>query len=143
MFFPSRFTCPVSFLILVQCLSVTVESYSRSAEPSLEDKQKPECLITISTPQDTLIHQFSSDSLTLDEITIMSTRLREPLRYQPVDVQLVDSLRLSIYRSMPVSSVLSRYSSLFIRDNGPGGAATLSQRGFSPGQPRCFGKASP
>jgi len=88
--------------------------------------------LLLSTPvQDTVI---VSDTLRLDDIVVRSTRIREPLRYQPVDVQLIDSLRLSNYDSTPISDILSRYSSLMIRDNGPGGLATLSQRGLSPGQ---------
>ncbi len=75
-----------------------------------------------------------TDSLRLDEVVVRSTRIREPQRYQPVDVQLIDSLQLTNYRSASVSDILSRYSSLMIRDNGPGGLATLSQRGLSPSQ---------
>ena len=75
-----------------------------------------------------------SDSLHLDEVIVRSTRIREPVRHQPVDVQIIDSLQLFNFGSTSVSDVLSRFSSLMIRDNGPGGLATLSQRGLSPGQ---------
>jgi len=83
--------------------------------------------------QDTLPATVS-DSLYLDEVIVRSTRIREPKRYQPVDVQLIDSLQLANYGTSSISDVLSRYSNLMIRDNGPGGLATLSQRGLSPGQ---------
>ena len=94
---------------------------------------------------DTLPEPHLSDSLILqmDEIHIQSTRIREPLRYQPVDIQLIDSLQLAVYRSLPVSDVLSRYSSLFIRDNGPGGLATLSQRGLSASQTQVLWEGFP
>jgi vitamin B12 transporter len=94
---------------------------------------------------DTIPAPHLSDSLILqmDEIHIQSTRIREPLRYQPVDIQLIDSLQLAVYRSLPVSDVLSRYSSLFIRDNGPGGLATLSQRGFSASQTQVLWEGFP
>jgi len=93
---------------------------------------------------DTLPAPQAIDSLLqLDEIRIQSTRIREPLRYQPVDVQYIDSLRLAYYRSMPVSAVLSRYSSLFIRDNGPGGLAALSQRGLASSQTQVLWEGFP
>ena len=94
---------------------------------------------------DTLPEPHLSDSLILqmDEIHIQSTRIREPLRYQPVDIQLIDSLQLAVYSSLPVSDVLSRYSSLFIRDNGPGGLATLSQRGLSASQTQVLWEGFP
>lgn len=92
---------------------------------------------------DTLMDPSIADSIFLDEILIESTRLREPLSHQPLDVQLIDSLQLNLYRTMPVSAALSRYSSLFIRDNGPGGLATLSQRGLSAGQTRLLWEGFP
>ncbi len=83
------------------------------------------------------------DTLYLDEILIQSTRIREPLHYQPVEVQHVDSMRLAHHHSRSVSEVLSRYSGLFIRDNGPGGLATLSQRGLTPSQSQILWEGFP
>ncbi|MEX2602536.1 MAG: TonB-dependent receptor plug domain-containing protein, partial [Balneolaceae bacterium] len=88
----------------------------------------------LTAPVDTLPEGIRTDTLLMDEILIRSTRIAEPARYQPVEVQFIDSLQLSLYRSASVSALLSRYSSLFIKDNGPGGLATVSQRGLSSSQ---------
>lgn len=145
MFFLSRFSCPVSLFVSFLCLLVFGGSFGLSAHISPENRQivKLENFFPVPAGPDTLTGIQISDSLYLDEIIIRSTRIRESLRFQPVDVQLIDSLRLSVYRSMPVSAVLSRYSSLFIRDNGPGGVATLSQRGLSPGQTQVLWEGMP
>ncbi|MEX0772767.1 MAG: TonB-dependent receptor plug domain-containing protein [Balneolales bacterium] len=83
------------------------------------------------------------DTIYLDDILIESTRIYEPLRYQPIDVQVMDSLQMALNRTMPLSAVLSRYSSLYIRDNGPGGYASISQRGLSPGQTQLLWEGFP
>ncbi|MEX0680999.1 MAG: TonB-dependent receptor [Balneolales bacterium] len=78
--------------------------------------------------------QDPADTLYLDEVLIQSTRIREPIHFQPVDVRKIDSTLLAQFDSRSVAEILSRHSGLFIRDNGPGGLSTLSQRGLSPGQ---------
>lgn len=78
--------------------------------------------------------QQVTDTLFLEEILIQSTRIREPLHYQPVEVRHIDAARLAQYDTRSIATVLSHHSGLFIRDNGPGGMATLSQRGLGPTQ---------
>ncbi len=109
-----------------------------TAGPDLEPFQGE----LLALPGDTL-PPLVSDTLLLEEIQVQSTRIREPIRYQPVSIQYIDSLRLSSYRTQSISAILSRYSSLFIRDNGPGGLATLSQRGLSPSQTQVLWEGFP
>ncbi|MEX0770948.1 MAG: TonB-dependent receptor, partial [Balneolaceae bacterium] len=123
--------------------SSLTELYGRSLSAGPGTFQQHKEANAGATGQDTIPEPQVADSLYLDEILIQSTRINEPSRYQPVDVQIIDSLRLATYQSMPVSAVLSRYSSLFIRDNGPGGLATLSQRGLSPGQTQVLWEGFP
>jgi outer membrane cobalamin receptor len=145
MFIPPRLACLAPVFASILLCSAISDVYSSSTDtPGL--LQKPDFINPNSRfiQADTLPAPQAIDSLLqLDEILIQSTRIREPLRYQPVDVQYIDSLRLAHYRSMPVSAVLSRYSNLFIRDNGPGGLATLSQRGLASSQTQVLWEGFP
>ena len=85
----------------------------------------------------------SADTLQLDEIVIRSTRLPAPQKYQPVAVHRLDSLTIGHLGHHAISELLSRYSALFIQDNGPGAMATLSQRGLSAGQTQVLWEGFP
>ena len=84
-----------------------------------------------------------ADTIIFDPITVESTRIYEPAEVQPVDVQVIDPLRLQRYNSRPVSDLLSNYSTVFIRDNGPGTLAVMSQRGLSPSQTQILWEGFP
>ncbi len=133
--FPFFFFCTASAISFDCDISVSQKSLHTAIYPCNPTDIGQDTIPT-TTFTDTL-------SLHLDEIHVQSTRIREPLRYQPVDIQLIDSLRLAIYSSQSISEVLSRYSSLFIRDNGPGGLATLSQRGLSASQTQVLWEGFP
>ncbi|WP_372638458.1 TonB-dependent receptor, partial [Fodinibius sp.] len=72
-----------------------------------------------------------ADTLQLDEVEVVATRIDQPLKYQPTAVEVIDSTRLSLLHTQSIGETLSLQSSLFIKNNGPGGMATASQRGLS------------
>jgi iron complex outermembrane receptor protein len=78
--------------------------------------------------------QTVSDTLQLEEIEVVATRIQQPLDYQPTHVEVIDSASLSMQAGQNIGEVLNSSSTLFIKDNGPGGIATASQRGLSAGQ---------
>ncbi|MEX2572945.1 MAG: TonB-dependent receptor plug domain-containing protein [Balneolaceae bacterium] len=149
MFFLSRDTCflpvfvfllfiPVYLLLFFPLASAGYDlnppALSHGYQPEPDGLSGSRLPVQDSLVQDSLWIHPMADTLQLDEILIRSTRLPEPLRYQPVDIQHIDSLQLANARTLPISALLSRYSSLFIRDNGPGALALSSQRGLSAGQ---------
>src|SRR5699024_5712930 len=74
--------------------------------------------------------QLVSDSLQLEQIEVVATRIRQPLKLQPTHINFIDSARLSFVQNKTLGEVLSMESTLFIKSNGPGLVATASQRGF-------------
>ena len=118
------------------------ESLTARAEPTDYVCEKPTCLADRIPTDPTLFEQLP-DTLQLDEIVIRSTRLPAPPRYQPVAVRKLDSLTHGHLGHHAISELLSRYSSLFIQDNGPGAMATLSQRGLSPSQTQVLWEGFP
>ncbi|MCW9708058.1 TonB-dependent receptor plug domain-containing protein [Fodinibius salsisoli] len=78
--------------------------------------------------------QVISDTLQLEEIEVVATRIQQPLKYQPTHVEVIDSVSLSMQSVQNIGEVLNSSSMLFIKDNGPGGIATASQRGLSASQ---------
>src|SRR5690625_769297 len=118
------------------------ESLTATAEPTDYVCEKPTCLAD-RIPTDPTLFERLPDTLQLDEIVIRSTRLPAPPRYQPVAVRKLDSLTHGHLDRKSVSELLSRYSSLFIQDNGPGAMATLSQRGLSPSQTQVLWEGFP
>jgi iron complex outermembrane receptor protein len=75
--------------------------------------------------------QIVADTLELDEITVTATRIQQPLQAQPVNIQVIDSSLLRMQSTQTLGEILNSSSALFIKDNGPGGLATASQRGLS------------
>ncbi|WP_138429328.1 TonB-dependent receptor plug domain-containing protein [Fodinibius saliphilus] len=75
--------------------------------------------------------QTVSDTLQFDEIEVVATRIYQPLNYQPTNVEVIDSVQLQMLKTLSVAEVLAAESSLVIKDYGPGGMATASQRGLS------------
>src|SRR5699024_8890942 len=75
--------------------------------------------------------QTVSDTLQFEEIEVVATRIRQPLDYQPTNVEVIDSLRTSLLQMQSVAELLTAHSSLHIKAYGPGGMATASQRGLS------------
>ncbi len=83
------------------------------------------------SPENTL-----PDTLLLEEIRILGTRIEVPDHQQPVWIQNIDS---DFLRQMPHESaayLLAGHSFSMIRDYGDGNMALVSQRGFSPGHSR-------
>ena len=74
--------------------------------------------------------QSLSDTLRLDDIVIEATRVPEPRKLQPVQIQIIDSLQLKLSGASSLAQVLESHSSLFIRNYGPAGVSTISQRGM-------------
>lgn len=75
--------------------------------------------------------QTIADTLQLEEIEVVATRIHQPLIYQPTNVEVTDSSRLSLLKGQSIGEVMATESSLFIKEYGPGGMATASQRGLS------------
>lgn len=71
------------------------------------------------------------DTVQLEEVIIEATRIQQPLDYQPTNVEVVDSARISLLRGQNLGEILSSESSLFIKNNGPGAFSNASQRGLS------------
>lgn len=78
--------------------------------------------------------QTVADTLELEEIEVTATRIRQPLKLQPVDINVIDSTRLSFLRDKDIGNVLAMESNLFVKNNGPGLFSNASQRGLSPEQ---------
>ncbi|MEX0687001.1 MAG: TonB-dependent receptor [Balneolales bacterium] len=74
--------------------------------------------------------QTLSDTLRLDDIIITATRVPEPRKHQPIQVQIIDSVTLKLSGSSSLAQILESHSGLFIRNYGPSGASTISQRGM-------------
>ncbi|SHE39066.1 Outer membrane cobalamin receptor protein [Fodinibius roseus] len=75
--------------------------------------------------------QTIADTLELEEVEVVATRIDQPMKYQPTAVEVIDSTRLSLLHAQSIGDILASQSSLFIKNNGPGGMATASQRGLS------------
>lgn len=75
--------------------------------------------------------QLIADTLELDEIKVVATRISRPLSLQPTYVQVIDSTRISFAKNQNIGTLLAGASGLFIKSNGPGGLANASQRGLS------------
>ncbi|NGP86843.1 TonB-dependent receptor plug domain-containing protein [Fodinibius halophilus] len=88
------------------------------------------CCVLFLTPI-TTYGQTVSDTLQLDEIEVKATRIYQPRNYQPTNVEVIDSVQLEMLKTLSVAEVLASQSSLMIKDYGPGGMATASQRGLS------------
>lgn len=87
--------------------------------------------------------QTLADTLQLGEIHIRATRISEPERYQPVHVQVLDSLDLRLTGTGTLDQVLSSSTSLFIKNNGPGAVSSVAQQGLSPSQTQVLWKGMP
>ncbi|WP_421775154.1 TonB-dependent receptor plug domain-containing protein [Gracilimonas sp.] len=75
-----------------------------------------------------------ADTLKLGEVNVQASRIYVEDRYQPVSVSRIDSFRIENYSSGSISGLLESFGPVHVRTNGPGGLATLSQRGYSPSQ---------
>jgi len=61
---------------------------------------------------------------------VTATRINQPDYRQPVQVNVVDSLPLRFLSNQNLGLVLQSVTTAFVQDDGPGGLATISQRGF-------------
>lgn len=84
--------------------------------------------------------QILTDTLYLDDIIIEATRVPEYRQHQPVQVQLIDSLQLSLTGPGSLASTLENHTGLFIRNYGPSGVSTISQRGMLAHQSQVYWK---
>lgn len=80
--------------------------------------------------------QVRTDTLTLGEFTVESTRIRMPVLDQPVKITRVDSSQIVLQVGADLGSLLNELSSLYIRTNGPGTASIISQNGLGGEQTR-------
>lgn len=87
--------------------------------------------------------QTKIDTVALGEFTVESTRIRKPLFNQPVQITMLDSARLDFGNGADLGDLLSQYTSLYIRNNGPGAASVISQRGFGGSQTRVLWEGMP
>jgi vitamin B12 transporter len=84
-------------------------------------------LIILATVNPT-IAQVKSDSL--PEVKVTSTRYKVPAISQPQQVTIIGAETLENTSARDVVSLLSMYGHAYLRSNGPGMAAGLTQRGF-------------
>lgn len=75
-----------------------------------------------------------ADTLQLGEVEVQATRIYLEDRYQPISISRIDSAKTKFLLGGNISEVLRTFAPLQIRTNGPGGLATISQRGYSPSQ---------
>jgi iron complex outermembrane receptor protein len=75
-----------------------------------------------------------SDTVRLPEIEVTATRIQQPMEFQPVQIDIIDSVHLALAKNRDIGQVLSMNSGLFIEDEGPGALADASQQGLSPEQ---------
>lgn len=87
--------------------------------------------------------QVKTDTLTLGEITVESTRIRKPIIDQPVQVTSLDSNRIALQFGNDLGDLLSSFTSIYIRSNGPGAASVISQRGLGGDQTRVLWEGMP
>lgn len=87
--------------------------------------------------------QSKIDTVALGEFTVESTRIKKPLLNQPVQITMLDSARLVFAHGADLGDLLSQYTSLYIRNNGPGAASVISQRGFGGSQTRVLWEGMP
>jgi iron complex outermembrane receptor protein len=78
--------------------------------------------------------QMLSDTVRLPEIEVTATRIQQPLKFQSVQISIIDSVHLDLAQNRDIGQVLSMNSGLFIEDEGPGALADASQQGLSPEQ---------
>ena len=78
--------------------------------------------------------QQPADTLDLGELQVQASRIYVAERYQPVSISMIDSNRIRIHAAGNLSELLASFAPVHVRTNGPGGLATLSQRGYSPSQ---------
>jgi iron complex outermembrane receptor protein len=78
--------------------------------------------------------QAIADTLHLPQIEVVGTRIHQPRQLQPVHVNIIDSVRLSLAKNEDIGQMLSMNSALFIKSEGPGALADASQQGLAPEQ---------
>lgn len=88
------------------------------------------CLV----PATALNAQLISDSLELGPIEVQATRVSQPIDRQPTRINLIDSTVLEWAGQQTLAEVLVEHSTANLKSYGPGGSATLSQRGMEADQ---------
>ncbi len=78
--------------------------------------------------------QQVADTLRLDDVEVQASRIYVAERYQPIALSSIDSTRIQFQTIGNISDLLQAYAPVYVRTNGPGGLATISQRGYSPSQ---------
>ncbi|MTI87836.1 MAG: TonB-dependent receptor [Balneolaceae bacterium] len=78
--------------------------------------------------------QIQMDTVLVKEITVEASRIRKPATKQAVSVSEIDSMRIQFLSGGNIANALSAYAPVQLRSNGPGGLATLAQRGYSSSQ---------
>jgi len=84
-----------------------------------------------------------ADTLVLEELRILAPRIEKPDHQQPVQIQSIDPVLIRASRQESAAYLIDRYTFANIRDYGPGNMATVSQRGFPPGQTRILWEELP
>jgi outer membrane cobalamin receptor len=78
--------------------------------------------------------QQVADTLRLDDVEVHASRIYLAERFQPVALSTIDSAQIQFHSIGNISDLLQSYAPVYVRSNGPGGLATISQRGYSPSQ---------
>jgi len=84
-----------------------------------------------------------SDTLYLEELRVIGTRIEVPDHYQPVWIQSVDPTHMSNLPHESAAYLLSGNTFSLVRDYGEGNMALISQRGFPPGHSRILWEEMP
>ncbi|MFN1834318.1 TonB-dependent receptor plug domain-containing protein [Balneola sp. MJW-20] len=87
--------------------------------------------------------QVTADTLDLDPVTVSATRIETDLQKQPVLINIIDSAMVSRANGMDLGYTLQQFSNIYIRNNGPGAASVISQRGLSGAQTRVVWEGLP
>ncbi len=87
--------------------------------------------------------QQMADSLILGPLQVQATRISLPVERQPIFVNQLDSTLLQQASIQSLADLLTQYSTLNVKDYGPGGAATVSQRGMEADQTQVLWNGMP
>ncbi|MEX0609293.1 MAG: TonB-dependent receptor [Balneolaceae bacterium] len=87
--------------------------------------------------------QSKVDTVATGEFTIEATRIQMPLFDQPVYISRIDSAQIALQKGLDIGDLISQQSFIYIRNNGPGAASVISQRGLGGEQTRVLWEGMP
>lgn len=84
-----------------------------------------------------------ADTLVLEEIRVLGSRIERPDHHQPVQIRNVDPRELQKHPHTSASELINAHTHAVTRDYGAGNMSLVSQRGFTPSQTRVMWEDMP